>query len=89
MKLFYIYLAVINIIAFVVMAVDKHRACTYRWRIPERTLFLLALLGGSAGSLLCMFLLWHKVRNRMFLVGLNILLAVQVLLTVTVAVLSR
>lgn len=44
MKVLYLYLAVINLIAFGFMAADKRRAQKHRWRIPEHTLFAAALL---------------------------------------------
>lgn len=80
MKFLYIYLAVINVAAFAAMAIDKLRASRHRWRIPERTLFLLALFGGSLGSLLGMWILWHKVRNKMFAVGLPVVLILHLVL---------
>ena len=51
MKILAIYLAAINAAAFVVMAVDKYRAQHQQWRVREFTLMLLALLGGSLGTL--------------------------------------
>ena len=80
MKYLYIYLAVINVVAFILMAVDKYRACRHRWRIPERTLFLPALLGGSLGALLGMWMLWHKTRHKVFVIGLPVLFILQVVL---------
>ena len=50
MKYLYVYLALASIVAFVLMGVDKLRARRHRWRIPERTLFLTAVLGGSPGA---------------------------------------
>ena len=44
------YLLLVNLIAFVLMGLDKCRARRDRWRIPEKTLFLPAVLGGSAGG---------------------------------------
>ena len=84
MKFLYIYLAVINIAAFITMAMDKRRALLHRWRIPERELFLLAVFGGSTGALLGMWLLWHKVRKKLFAVGLPVLLLVHLLLVLAV-----
>ena len=78
-KYLYIYLAIINIVSFVTMGIDKRRALRHRWRIPERVLFLLAIFGGSTGALLGMWLLWHKVRKKLFAVGLPILLMVHLL----------
>ncbi len=85
MKLYQIYLIFINFAAFLMMGIDKNRARRHRWRIPERILFLAALLGGSAGSVLGMWLFWHKTRNKLFAVGLPVLLLLQILLGVLIA----
>lgn len=45
------YLIVINIIAFIVFGVDKSRARRHAWRVPEATLFALAIFGGSIGAI--------------------------------------
>ena len=53
-SLFYYYLICINLLAFLLMGQDKHRARHRKWRIPEKTLFLTAILGGSIGSIMGM-----------------------------------
>lgn len=80
MKVLYLYLAVINLIAFGFMAADKRRAQKHRWRIPEHTLFAAALLGGSLGALLGMYLCHHKTKHWYFVVGMPLILAVQIAL---------
>ena len=47
----FVYLLIINIIAFALMRADKKRARANAWRIPEKTLFLSAILGGSIGAI--------------------------------------
>ncbi len=84
LEFLYIYLVIINIVAFITMAMDKRRALRHRWRIPERVLFLLAIFGGSTGALLGMWLLWHKVRKKLFAVGLPILLMVHMLVLLAI-----
>ena len=49
-SLFYYYLICINLLAFLLMGQDKHRARHRKWRIPEKTLFLTAILGGPTPS---------------------------------------
>ena len=71
------YLIGINVISFLLMAIDKHRAVRHKWRIPEKTLFLAALLGGSPGSLLGMYLCRHKTRHMSFVVGMPLILLVE------------
>ena len=58
--------AVLNAATFAVYGADKHRARRERWRIPERTLLLLAVLGGSVGALLGMNVFHHKTRKPLF-----------------------
>lgn len=80
MKLLYLYLAAINLAAFGLMAADKRRAQKHRWRIPEHTLFASALLGGSLGALLGMYLCHHKTKHWYFVVGMPLILALQIAL---------
>lgn len=76
------YLIVINVIAFVLMGIDKHKAKKKQWRIPERTLFLSAAIGGSIGAMYGMHLFRHKTKHKSFLFGMPAILALQLLLIV-------
>ena len=78
MKLLPIYLIIINAIGFLVMLIDKHRARKNLWRIPERTLIWIAILGGSFGCLLGMYAVRHKTKHTKFTIGLPFILAVQI-----------
>ena len=78
MKLFLIYLVLINLPAFMAFGIDKSRARNHAWRIPEKTLFLLAAVGGSIGALLGMFFFRHKTRHLSFRIGLPVILLVQI-----------
>lgn len=78
MKILLLYLAVVNLAAFGLMAADKRRARLHRWRIPERTLFAAALLGGSLGAIAGMVLCRHKTKHWYFVLGMPLILAVQV-----------
>ena len=62
------------------MGVDKRRAIKRAWRIPESTLFVLAIIGGSIGSIIGMHLFHHKTRHWYFLYGMPVILALQVIL---------
>ena len=64
-----VYLILINLIGFAAMALDKRRAIRHKWRIPERTLFLIALLFGSIGVLTGMYVFRHKTRHWYFAWG--------------------
>lgn len=80
MKLLTVYLILINLAGFGVMYADKSRAKRFRWRIPEKTLFLVALAGGSLGSILGMQLFRHKTRHWYFVVGMPVILVLQIIL---------
>ncbi len=73
-----IYLVLINAIGFFLMIADKSRARKNRRRIPEATLMLVAVLGGSIGSLAGMYLVRHKTRHIKFTVGIPTILALQI-----------
>lgn len=74
--LFY-YLIAVNVLSFVLMALDKSKARRGAWRIPEKVLFLSAVLGGSAGALLGMFAFRHKTKHLRFVLGLPVILLLQ------------
>lgn len=76
------YLTIINAIAFALMLADKARARKNLWRIPERTLFTSAILGGSVGSLIGMYLARHKTKHPKFVIGIPVILVIQVALFV-------
>lgn len=77
-----IYLAIINLVAFILFGVDKKRARRQEWRISEKSLFLPALLFGSVGAILGMHLFHHKTRHWYFRYGLPLILIVQIALAV-------
>ena len=64
------YLAAINLAAFLTFGADKRRARRHEWRVSEKTLFLLALLGGSLGAVFGMCAFHHKTRHWYFRRGL-------------------
>ncbi len=65
-----VYLLIVNVAAFAVYGADKLRARRGRWRVPEKTLFLLAIIGGSVGALLGMWCFHHKTRHWCFRYGI-------------------
>ena len=75
-----IYLLVMNLVGFLVMGIDKHKAKKRAFRIPEATLFTIAIIGGSIGSILGMFTFRHKTRHWYFLYGLPAILILQLVL---------
>ncbi len=71
------YLAAANLAALAAFGVDKRRAKRGAWRIPERTLFLLAILGGSIGAFLGMHVFHHKTKHWYFRWGIPAILLLQ------------
>ena len=77
-----VWLAVINLLTFIVYGADKRRARKGKWRVPEKTLFLLPLLGGSIGALLGMRMFHHKTKHWYFVWGIPAILLAQIALAV-------
>ena len=71
------YLALLSAALFFVMGADKRRARLGRFRVSEKTLFLLAIFGGACGGWLGMRLFRHKTRHRAFALGFPLLSLVQ------------
>ena len=78
------YLAVINFIGFALMGIDKYKAKKRAFRIPEATLFIVAIIGGSVGSIAGMYLFRHKTRHRSFVLGMPLILLAQIALVYAV-----
>ena len=74
------YLIFINLLAFLLMGLDKAKARRHRWRIPEKTLFLSAIIGGSIGAILGMQIFRHKTKHASFRIGMPCILLVQLAL---------
>jgi uncharacterized membrane protein YsdA (DUF1294 family) len=97
-RYFFIYLGIINLIAFGLFAADKKRAVyngeiekakrrrkpepvrAMKRRIPEKTLFVAAAIGGSIGAMAGMWLLRHKTRHWYFVYGMPAILLLQLLI---------
>ncbi|MBP3274818.1 MAG: DUF1294 domain-containing protein [Butyrivibrio sp.] len=80
-SIFYLagFLIVMNIIGFASMGIDKKRAQRSAFRIPEATLFAIALIGGSLGSILGMRVFHHKTKHWYFKFGMPLILILQIL----------
>lgn len=78
------YLVLVNAAAVLLMLMDKQKARRGAWRIPESTLMGVALIGGSIGAILGMYLFRHKTRHLKFTLGLPLILAVQVWLFIQI-----
>ena len=73
-----IWLVIINLTAFAIFGIDKNRAKKGQWRIPEKTLFLSAILGGSIGAILGMYIFHHKTKHWYFQFGIPAIMIVQI-----------
>ena len=69
-----------SILDYILMGVDKWKAKRERWRVPEKTFFLVAVLGGSLGAILGMYAFHHKTRHWYFKWGLPAILIAQIAL---------
>ena len=63
------YLAVVNFAAFAMYGIDKQNAIADKRRIPEKTLLLAALIGGSVGAFAGMRVFRHKTKHWQFMLG--------------------
>lgn len=80
MKIFLIYLLLMNIAGFAAMGIDKCKAMAHAWRIPEKTLFGLSLLGGSAGTWAGMYAFRHKTKHWYFVKGMPLIFFIHVVI---------
>ena len=76
------YLIIINIIGFLLMGADKKKAIKNQWRIPEKSLFICSILGGSIGTWTGMYAFRHKTKHWYFVIGMPLILVLQVLIAV-------
>ncbi len=72
------YLVIMNIIGLAVMGIDKSKARRHAWRISEKGLFLVSLLGGSIGTWAGMYLFRHKTKHWYFVIGMPAILILQI-----------
>lgn len=79
-----IYLAVISAVSVFVCAIDKYCAANNKWRIPEKTLFLLSIFGGALSLYITMRLIRHKTRHKRFMIGLPLIIIAQVGLAILI-----
>ena len=76
------YFVLVNLTGFCQMGIDKRKAIKGAFRIPEATLFIVALIGGSPGSIAGMYTFRHKTRHRSFVYGMPAILILQVILVI-------
>ena len=74
----YTFIAILNVITFLIYAIDKWKAKKNRWRIPESILLLLAVLGGSIGAWMGMKIWHHKTMHKKFKYGIHLIMILQI-----------
>ena len=74
----YLYLLIINLIGFLSMGIDKFKAKNKLWRTKEKTLFVIAAIGGSIGSIIGMYVFRHKTKHNTFVYGMPMILGIQI-----------
>ena len=84
-----LYFIIINIIGFLIMWVDKQKAKKGRWRIPEKTLFIVTALGGGIGTISGMYTFRHKTKKMKFTVGMPTILITEIVLIIYVIIKYR
>lgn len=75
-----LYLLIVNLIGLLIMFVDKKKAIKGKWRIPEKTLMLTALFGGSIGTIMGMYMFRHKTKQLKFTIGFPVILITEIIL---------
>ena len=66
------YYILINLVLYITMVIDKKRAIKDQWRIPEKNMFIMAVLGGGLGGLCAMVFKRHKNRHMDFILVFTI-----------------
>ncbi len=77
-----IYVLIINIVGFFAMWIDKIKAKRSSWRIAEKTLFTITLLGGGIGTIAGMYLFRHKTKKLRFTIGFPVILFTEIFLVI-------
>ncbi|MFR1707704.1 MAG: DUF1294 domain-containing protein [Clostridium sp.] len=77
-NLFILYLIIINLVGFFIMLIDKKRAVKAQWRISEKTLISISIIGGSLGMLVGINTFRHKTKHKKFTLGIPIILIIQI-----------
>ncbi|MHC0444421.1 DUF1294 domain-containing protein [Flavobacterium sp. 3-218] len=80
MKVLLLYFLIINVLEFIIVGYDKFLARKQKRRIPENTLFFLALIGGTIGLLTAMLIFRHKTAKTSFIVKFVGIILIQIVL---------
>lgn len=77
MELILGFLGLVNFVGFLIMGYDKFKAQSRGWRVPEKSIFMISLVGGAIGVFLGMKVFRHKTRNYSFNIGIPLLIALN------------
>lgn len=77
-----LYVIIINVIGFLAMFIDKKKAQHGSWRIAEKTLFTITLLGGGIGTILGMYAFRHKTKKLRFTIGFPVIVLSEIFVIV-------
>ena len=75
-----IYFVIINLIGILAMYIDKKKAIKGSWRIQEKTLIMISVLGGGIGALIGMYLFRHKTKKLKFTMGIPVIIICEFIL---------
>ena len=81
MKVLTYYLIAINLIGFLIMYIDKIKAINNDYRIPEKNLFFICIIGGSLGLLMGMYKFHHKTKHNKFVYGVPLILILNIIIS--------
>jgi len=81
-KIAVIYLAIMNLTGLFIMWLDKNKAKRNAWRIPEKTLFLVSIIGGSIGTWAGMYVFHHKTKHWYFVIGMPFIFVIHIILVI-------
>lgn len=74
------YIIGLNLIGFIIMGFDKFAAIRNMRRVPEKTLFAIALFGGAIGVYLGMNTFRHKTKTPYFMYGIPALIVLNIVI---------
>lgn len=77
-----LYLCFINIIGIIVTLHDKIAAKRNRWRVSEKTLFILSALGSAVSVYITMLIIRHKTKHKRFMIGIPAIIIAEILIVI-------
>ena len=81
-----IYFILINLFGFFIMWLDKRKAQNGKWRIPEKTLFIITAIGGGIGTTAGMYKFRHKTQKYLFVIGFPLITILEIVTIIVISV---